>query len=101
MALAGLLANRCFDVSPRNLGIAMESYFGGRAETRVRAEELPVVPVDFTSEYPSTCALLKLWQIVTAEDISFDDATESVRKQLQQITHEKMVGCCSRYSKNP
>jgi len=78
-----------FDVSPRVLGISMESYFGGRAETRVRAEELPVVPVDFTSEYPSTCALLRLCEIVTAEDISFDDATESVRKQLQQITHEK------------
>jgi hypothetical protein len=78
-----------FNVSPRNLGIAMESYFGGRAETRVRAQEVPVVPVDFTSEYPSTCALLKLWEIVTAQDISFTDATESVRKQLQQSTHEK------------
>jgi len=78
-----------FDVSPRNLGIAMESYFGGRAETRVRAQEVPVVPVDFTSEYPSTCALLKLWEIVTAKNISFDDATESARKQLKEITLEK------------
>jgi len=58
-----------FEVSPRNLGIAMESYFGGRAETRVRAQEVPVVPVDFTSEYPSTCALLKLWEIVTSKAV--------------------------------
>jgi len=75
-----------FDVSPRNLGIAMESYFGGRAETRVRAQEVPVVPVDFTSEYPSTCVLLKLWEIVTAQSISFEDVTKNVRNLLKQIT---------------
>ena len=78
---------RKFDVSPRNLGIAMESYFGGRSETRVRAQELPVVPVDFTSEYPSTCALLKLWEVVTAKSVSFDDATDDIRTTLKEITH--------------
>jgi hypothetical protein len=74
------------DIYEKNQGIAMESYFGGRAETRVRAEEVPVVPVDFTSEYSSTCALLKLWEIVTARSISFYDATEHVKKLLQNIT---------------
>jgi len=81
---------RKFNVSPKNLGIAMESYFGGRSETRVRAQEVPVVPVDFTSEYPSTCALLDLWEIVTAESISFDDATHGVRNLLEQLT----IGNC-------
>ncbi len=77
-----------FDVTLKTLGIAMESYVGGRSETRIRLEELPVVPVDFTSEYPTTCVLLKLWEILTAESLSFDDATEEVRGLLSRITHD-------------
>ncbi len=75
-----------FDVPFKVLGIAMESYMGGRSETRVRLEELPVVPVDFTSEYPTICALLNLWEIVTAETLSFEDATEEVRGLLRRAT---------------
>ena len=75
-----------FDVSLRNLGIAMGSFMGGRSETRIRLEEVPVVPVDFTSEYPSTCVLLGLWDILTAQSLSFDDATKQVQKLLSRIT---------------
>ena len=56
-----------FDVSLKNLGIAMGSFMGGRSETRIRLQEVPVVPVDFTSEYPSTCVLLGIWNILTAQ----------------------------------
>src|SRR5207245_2417919 len=42
-----------FKVSDEILGIAMESYMGGRSETQLRHAEVPVVPVDFTSEYPT------------------------------------------------
>src|SRR5262249_32896879 len=38
--------------------VAMEAYTGGRAETKIRLAEVPVVPVDLTSEYPSVCVLL-------------------------------------------
>jgi hypothetical protein len=68
-----------FPISLKNLGIAMESYVGGRSETRIRLEELPVMPVDFTSEYPTACVLLNLWDVLTAQIITFDDATEEVR----------------------
>jgi hypothetical protein len=47
-----------FPVSNKNLGIAMQSYYGGRSETRIRCAAVQVVPVDFKSEYPSCCALL-------------------------------------------
>ena len=60
-----------FDVSLKNLGIAMASFLGGRSETRVRLQEVPVVPVDFTSEYPSTCVLLGIWNVVTAQSLTF------------------------------
>jgi hypothetical protein len=74
-----------FTVSNRNLGIAMESFMGGRSETRIRLQEVPVVPVDFTSEYPSTCVMLGLWDILTAKKLSFRDATRQVRKLVSAI----------------
>jgi hypothetical protein len=78
-----------FNVSRKNLGIAMGSYMGGRAETRLRLQEVPVVPVDFTSEYPSTCVLLRLWDVLTAKSLSFRNATRQVKKLASSITLEK------------
>jgi len=46
-----------FAISDRELGIGLQSYYGGRSETHIRWAEVPVVPVDFTSEYPTCCAL--------------------------------------------
>jgi hypothetical protein len=65
-----------FKASNEILGIAMESYTGGRSETRIRHVEVPVVPVDYTSEYPTTCALLNLMEIITAESLRFEDDNE-------------------------
>jgi hypothetical protein len=75
-----------FDIPNEILGIAMESYAGGRAETYVRHEEVPVVPLDFTSEYSTTCVLLGLWDLLTAESLSIDDATLDVQRLLNRIT---------------
>jgi hypothetical protein len=75
-----------FAVPDEILGIAMQSYYGGRSETRIRCAEVPVVPVDFTSEYPSCCALLGLFDVLTAESVSFDDDIEGVRRLLKRIT---------------
>jgi hypothetical protein len=79
-----------FVVPNQILGIAMQSYYGGRSETRIRCAEVPVVPVDFTSEYPSCCALLGLFDVLTAESVTFDDDTENVRRLLERIT---LQGC--------
>ena len=58
-----------FKPAPKDQGIAMQTYYGGRSETRIRRTEVPVVPVDFTSEYPTCCALLGLFDILIAEGI--------------------------------
>ncbi len=79
-----------FAVPDEILGIAMQSYYGGRCETRIRCAEVPVVPVDFTSEYPSCCALLGLFDVLTAKSVSFDDDTENVRRLLKRTT---LKGC--------
>jgi hypothetical protein len=78
-----------FKVPHETLGPWMQSYYGGRSECRIRHEVVPVVPVDFTSEYPSCCANLGLFKLLTAERISFVDDTDRVRQFLRRITHAK------------
>jgi hypothetical protein len=75
-----------FKISEKELGIALQSYYGGRSETRIRCTEVPVVPVDFISQYPTCCALLGLFDVLTAESVSFEDDTENVRRLLKGIS---------------
>jgi hypothetical protein len=75
-----------FNVSDEMLGISMQAYYGGRSETRIRCAEVPVVPVDFTSQYPTCCALSGLFDVLTAESVSFEDDTENINKFLKRIT---------------
>jgi hypothetical protein len=70
-------------------GIAMQGYMGGRAECRIRKCEVPVVPVDFMSQYPTVNELLGNWPVLTAESISFENATGEVRKLLKGITSDQ------------
>jgi hypothetical protein len=67
-------------------GIFMQSYFGGRAECRIRNWEVPVCPVDFMSQYPTVNELLDNWGVLTARYVTFPDATKEVRQLLSQIT---------------
>jgi hypothetical protein len=70
-------------------GIFMQAYFGGRAECRIRNWEVPVCPVDFMSQYPTVNELLDNWSVLTAESVTFPDATNEVRQFLSQITLEQ------------
>ena len=67
-------------------GIAMQAYFGGRAECRIRHTAVPVVHTDVRSEYPTVNTLLGLWPFLTAERLRFEDATEDVRRLLANLT---------------
>jgi len=78
-----------FKISPKTLGIAMQSYYGGRSETRIRCAEVPVVPVDFTSEYPTCCVLLGLFDVLTARRLTFRNDTKNIRRLLRTVTLEK------------
>src|SRR5579872_3423414 len=78
-----------FKTPNRKLGPWIQSYYGGRSECRIRHEVVPVVPVDFTSEYPSCCANLGLFELLTAESIEFVDDTENIKQLVASITHEK------------
>jgi hypothetical protein len=67
-------------------GIFMQSYFGGRAECRIRNWEVPCCPVDFMSQYPTVNELLDNWRVLTAKSVTFPDATKQVRQLLAQIS---------------
>jgi hypothetical protein len=78
-----------FKIPAKYHGIAMQTYYGGRSETRIRCAEVPVVPVDFTSEYPTSCALLGLFGIITAESVAFEDDTKRIRKFIEKISLDR------------
>jgi hypothetical protein len=69
--------------------VFMQSYFGGRADCRIRGWEVPVCLVDFMSQYPTVNELLDNWSVLTAKNVTFPDATKAVRKLLSQITLEQ------------
>ncbi len=77
-----------FKTPHRMLGIAMQAYYGGRAECRIRHVQVPIVHTDFTSQYPSVNALLGNGDILTAENLSFEDVTGEIRQFLGKVTLE-------------
>src|SRR5207253_1294623 len=72
------------------LAAAMEAYYGGRAECRIRHLAVPVVHLDFVSMYPTVNALMKLWSFHIAERIEIEDSTDKTRSLLEAIDVE---GC--------
>jgi len=78
------------DIPPKIHGIAMAAYYGGRAECHIRRWPVPVVPVDLTSEYPSVDTLLGIWDVLTAERLTIEDATKDVRALLTDVTLDKL-----------
>jgi hypothetical protein len=71
------------------LGITMQPYFGGRAECHIRRTRVPVMRLDFVSQYPTVNALLNNWEILTAKSVSFVDATDEVRQFLKKIALDR------------
>jgi hypothetical protein len=78
-----------FKTPNRVLGIAMQAYYGGRAECRIRRVPVPIVHTDFTSQYPSVNALLGNGELLTAQDLSFVEATNEIRRFLKQVNLER------------
>jgi hypothetical protein len=71
-----------FRVPHKTLGIAMQTYYGGRAECRIRKTKVPVIHTDFTSQYPTVNALLGNWDVLKASSIHFEDCTNAARRIL-------------------
>jgi hypothetical protein len=76
------------ELDPKVLGWAMSAYYGGRTEVRARRVPLPIVYLDFLSMYPTVCALMEVWKMLTAERLELVDATEEVASLLDTVTVE-------------
>jgi hypothetical protein len=74
-----------FKTPNKALGIAMQTYYGGRAECRIRRTPVPVIHTDFTSQYPTVNALLGNWDVLKASSIRFADCTSAARKLLATV----------------
>jgi len=77
-----------FDVSPDILGSAMEAFYAGRTECKIRRTKTPVVYCDLASAYPSCNALQRNWDVLTAESLSLEDGTQGLRDLLEQIVRD-------------
>jgi hypothetical protein len=78
-----------FKVSNKVLGIAMQSYYGGRAECRIRRTAVPVIHTDFTSQYPTVNRLLGNWNVLTSRSIRFVNYTADARRLLSKTNLEE------------
>ncbi len=75
-----------FKAANKALGIAMQSYYGGRAECRIRKTAVPVIHTDFTSQYPTVNALLGNWNALTSSTIRFVDCKAKAKKLLSNAS---------------
>lgn len=71
---------------PETMGFCKTAYTGGRTEAHIRKTLLPVVYLDFTSQYPLVNCILGLWDFVVAERVEVIDATEETQRLLNDIT---------------
>lgn len=74
-----------FTVNDELMGNVMSAFYGGRAECTIRRQSVPVSVLDFTSMYPTVNALMKLWFLLTARDVTTEDATDDVQSMLDHI----------------
>jgi hypothetical protein len=74
-----------FKVPHKTLGIAMQAYYGGRAECRIRKTTVPVIHTDFTSQYPTVNALFGNWDVLKASSVRFEDCTSDAKQLLSKV----------------
>jgi hypothetical protein len=70
----------------RDVGAAMEGYYGGRSEARIRHQIIECMHADFRSQYPTVNALMKLQDLLLAERVEVVRNSNSSREFLETVT---------------
>jgi hypothetical protein len=73
------------DFPPEILGYLMTTYYGGRAEVRIRKTPVKVRLMDFKSMYPTLFVLMHLWKYLVAERIQYYDSTDETKSLLSEV----------------
>lgn len=71
---------------PEIIGKVLSTYYGGRAEVRLRRMITPVIHCDFLSMYPTVCTLMGLWRFVIANGVNHTDDTLEVQRFVETVT---------------
>ncbi|HEY1883026.1 MAG TPA: hypothetical protein VGG51_08295 [Candidatus Cybelea sp.] len=74
------------DFDPEHLGHGSASYFGGRAEVRVRRSEVPVTILDFTSMYASIFILQDLESLISGRIAAVEVPASEIEQLLNEMT---------------
>lgn len=74
------------DVPPEVISDAMSSFYGARAECRIRRVPMPVAQVDFTSMYPTVNTLMGMWSLLTSTRINTVHDPDRLQTLLGTIT---------------
>lgn len=78
------------DFNAEYLGFGSASYFGGRAEVRVRKSDVPIRVLDFTSMYPSIFILQDLQSLIAGRIAAVDVSPSEVEQLLNEMTEEPL-----------
>lgn len=90
MGIRPLLADGWETVDVSVFGHLMPTYYGGRAEVRIRRQVTEVIHTDFKSMYPSVNALQGLHEFLVADGFETYDATEEVQSFLSALSLESL-----------
>jgi hypothetical protein len=80
-----------FNTPPEFQGAALEAFFAGHVEIKLRKCEVPVVYLDFASQYPSVFQLLRSQEIMIAESLTFEDCTAEAQALLGRLTPDDLL----------
>ncbi|MCH8986242.1 MAG: hypothetical protein IIB04_06470 [Acidobacteria bacterium] len=79
-------AEKFYSLPPEILGYAMSSFYGGRAEVRIRKTIVPIVYTDFLSMYPTMQTLMQIEHLLYASSLDVVQATAEVQGFLDRVT---------------
>jgi hypothetical protein len=78
------------DFNPEHLGHGSASYFGGRAEIRVRRLDVPITVLDFTAMYASIFILQDLQSLIAGKIAAVELFAPELEQLLSEVTVERL-----------
>jgi hypothetical protein len=74
------------DFPPAMIGTILSTYFGGRAEVRIRRKPVRMLHCDFLSMYPTVCTLMGLWRFVIGQGVVWKETTTETTAWLSEAS---------------
>lgn len=71
------------------IGICMAAFHGGWSETRLRGRA-PVAMLDFTKMYQTVFVLQRMQELLSSQELVFEEATAEIREFVDEITLDDM-----------